>query len=76
MWRHSYCVSACIATLRYTILPYHVLPCEIVLRVPIQITVHVLAAGCQLSYRKFYGFFKSGFLLYEQKKLENRGKDI
>ena len=35
------------------------LPCEIILRVPVKITVQVLAAGCQLSYRKFYGFFYS-----------------
>ena len=29
------------------------------LRIPVKITVQVLAAGCQLSYRKFYGFFYS-----------------
>ena len=33
------------------------LPCETFLRVPVKITVHVLAAGCQLSYREFYGIF-------------------
>ena len=27
------------------------------LRIPVKITVQVLPAGCQLSYRKFYGFF-------------------
>ena len=54
MWRHSYVVSDYIATLPY-VTP--VLPCEIFLRVPVKITVQVLAAGCQLSYRKFYGFF-------------------
>ena len=49
MWRHSYVVSAYIATLPYV-------TCEIFLRVPVKITVQVLAAGCQLSYRIFYGF--------------------
>ena len=38
-------------------LSYPVLPSEIFLRVLVKVTVHVLAAGCQLFYRKFYGFF-------------------
>ena len=59
VWRHSYVVSAYYryATIPDTILPYPVLPCEIFLRVPVKVMVQVLAAGCQLSYRKFYGFF-------------------
>ena len=58
MWRHSYVVSAYYhyATIPDSILTYPVLPCEIFLRVPVKVTVEVLAAGCQLSYRKFYGF--------------------
>ena len=35
------------------------MPCEIFLRVPVKITVRVLTAGCQLSYRQFYGFLYS-----------------
>ena len=59
MLRHSYVVSAYIATLPYdTLLPYPILPCEIFLRVPVKVTVHVLVAGCQLSYRKFYRFLQ------------------
>ena len=40
------------------ILPNPVLSCEAFLRVSIKITVHVLAAGCQLTYRKVYGFLQ------------------
>ena len=59
MLRHSYVVSAYIATLPYdTLLSYPILPCEIFLRVPVKITVHVLAAGCQFSYRKLYRFLQ------------------
>ena len=58
MWRHSYVVSAYIATLPYVTLScpvmfYHV---KYFLRVPVKITVQVLAAGCQLSYRTIYVF--------------------
>ena len=56
MWRHSYIVSADIATLPYL----KVSPAmRDVLRAPVKITVQVLAASCHLSYRKFYGFFYS-----------------
>ena len=45
------------ATICDTILASSVLPCEIFLQTPVKIAVHVLAAGFQLSHRKFYGFF-------------------
>ena len=45
------------ATICDTILASSVLPCEIFLVTPVKIAVHVLAAGFQLSHRKFYGFF-------------------
>ena len=59
VWRHSYVVSTYIATLPYVTLSCPILSCHLryLLRVPVKITVQVLAAGCQLSYRKFYGFF-------------------
>ena len=41
-------------TLSCPILSCHV---RYFLRVPVKITVQVLAAGCQLSYHKFYGYF-------------------
>ena len=44
-------------TIRDTILSDLILQCEIFLRLPVKISVQVLAAGCHLSYRKFYGFF-------------------
>ena len=64
MWRHSYIVSAYIATLPYLTLSCPILSCHVryFLRVPVKITVRVLAAGCQLTYRKFYGFFYSVYL--------------
>ena len=58
MWRHIYLVSAYIATLPYVTLTCLILSCHVtILRVPVKIAVQVLAAGCQLSYRNFYGFF-------------------
>ena len=48
------------ASIRDTILPYPVLPCEIFLRFPVKITVQVLAAGCQLSYREPFTDFLLG----------------
>ena len=57
------------ATIRDTILLYPVMPFEMFLRVSVKITVHVLAAGCQLSYRAFYGFF---FTVY---KVDNNIND-
>ena len=59
MWRHRYVVSV---YMRNTILPYPVLQYEIVLRVPVKITVQVLAAGCKLSDGIFYGFFNSALV--------------
>ena len=58
MGRHVYILYRYAAVSNTTLL-FPILPCEIILRVPVKITVHVLAAGCHLSYRKFYGYFYS-----------------
>ena len=58
VWRHSYVVLADITKLPYATLSNPVLSCHArFLRVPVNITVHVLAAGFHLSDRKFYRFF-------------------
>ena len=48
-----------IATLPLVTLPCSFLSCHAryFYGFPLNITVRVLAAGCQLSYRKFYGYF-------------------
>ena len=60
VWRHSNVFSGYIVTrlssVRDTFLPSPLLLCEIFLRKPVNISVHVLAAGCQLYCRKFYIF--------------------
>ena len=58
MWRHSYVVSACITTLSYVTLSCPILSCHVrYFTNSRKITVKELAADCQLSYRKFYGYF-------------------
>ena len=60
MWRHSYNVQLISLPRFNTVtLSFHIMSCLVIyiLRVPVKITVHVLAAGCQSSYHKFYGFF-------------------
>ena len=55
MGRHVYVVAAYTATLPkvtlYLALSYPAMRDNYY----VKITVHILAAGCQLSYRKFYG---------------------
>ena len=57
----STCLRCCSlhrnAALSNTTLPFPVLPCEIILRFPVKIMVHALAAGCHLSYVDFTDTF-------------------
>ena len=60
MWRHGYVVSAYIVLLIYVTLSCPVLSCHVdIFTASRKIPVHVLAVGCKLSYRKFYGCFYS-----------------
>ena len=56
MWRHSTVVSA---------YEYRHATIRNIIWIPVKITVQirVLSADCQLSYRKFYGFFTVYFVL-------------